>query len=239
MYRDNFGGSFTVYRAPLSSFWVNKKESGLGFGPVGWHFPLIRQLGGNSKRVLFAVKNDGPYASCLKNIIIANRATRQTKKVNTELCIKNTLDEHDFTRFFGIASSDKSAEIGKERHIIAGIGDYLSGKTIATTTVLFSKNEHFLGRAVSDWEISNVLFMTGICNPRISNNTFLRIYDFNTKEGKLFNLTPRRLTCQSIFNSSGGANPISYKRGFNQTAKEGSFILKNTKTEKEEKIIIP
>jgi hypothetical protein len=239
VYRDDFSGSFAVYRAPIDSYWVDEKKAGWGWGPVGWRAPIVRKLGGDSNHVLFEIENSGSDSSCIQDIIIADRKTKQARKVNTELCVNNTLDEHDLTRFFGSLLSYKNIELNGEKANIVGVGDYLTGKTIAKSEVLLSENEYLLGSAVSDWEMSHVLFATGMCDTHTSDDTFVRVYDLNTQKGLLTDVTPKDATCQSMFNYMSDVKSIDYERSYGQTEKEGRFIFRNQETNKEEEIIIP
>jgi|GEM_PF-6645345 len=190
VYRDDFGGYFSVYRAPLASYWVDEQKAGWGWGPVGWRAPSVSRMGpGNSERVLFSVENSDDI-SCLQDVIIADRKAHETKKAHTELCVENTLDEHDFTHFFGVLLPYKNKSSDNNKKTVIGVGDYLTGNSIATTTISLSDNESFLSEAVSDWEMTHILFMTGMCDTHISKDTYVRVYDFNTIERTITEATP-------------------------------------------------
>lgn len=237
VFRDNYNGALTVYRTPVEPI-LEDSYNAAWYAPE-LRLPVIDQLGGNWERVVFSVQD---MDACIHDIVVADRLTHTTHTAHTDFCILKTLDEHDFTRFW--ATTDETRNEEGARILTVGIGDYLTGSIIASTTVeipIWSDGESWIGwydldtRVVaSDWELTKIVFAftagpecgdyRGVCD----TPAFIYMYDLET--GEVRDVTPEKgvtfltLHPQDPYNYNQEMSYLQYIRD-PQDPNSGRFII--------------
>jgi len=197
-FTDNFG--WNTYRAPIKSISTPfiHGQAGGQWTIEGIYLPIQSYEGDSKERtvILFDSKtpDNAEVPECLDSIFYADRVGKTAHTVETDFCIRTTLNDLDFTHWFGFNNTYDGGpyDENSEFKITFATGLYETGEILASTTLL---NYYDIGRqigsyeggAVANWELNTVVFAAYSmrAGQRGVGQCLTDIYTFNLSDGSV------------------------------------------------------